>query len=715
MIYRLTQEAAAMGFLGQLLGPVMGFCYNLTKNYGLAIILFTFFSKIILLPISVWVQKNSITMVRIEPDVNRIKIKHFGDKDAIAEEQQKLYKKEKYNPLASLVPLIAQIVLLMGVVEVIYHPLDYILRVPAPVAKEMMNVTLNNVDFLDEESSSIQIYTVEDIQNGNEADYYQLQEQFPETDMNQIIDSCRNFHMKAFGIDLGWIASEVGGIALIAPLLAGLSSLLLAVAQNKINVLQSEQSNANKYGMLAFSVLLSLYLGMFVPAGVALYWVASNLFAIIQQYFMNMAINPAKYVDYEALESTRNELKSLSGGDKKLKFNDPLAKRAKADYKRFFSIENKHLVFYSESNGFYKYFKGMIEYILEYTNIPVHYITSDPNDQIFELAKTNDQIKPYFIDPITLITLMMKMDADVVVMTMPDLETYQIKRSYVRKDIEYINVSHGMGSLNLTFRKGALDHFDTVYASGKHQKEEIEKQEEYYHLPKKRIIEGGYPLLDDMRASYAKMPKVVHEKKQILIAPSWQKDNIVDSCLDEILNQLKGHGYQITVRPHPQHVRHMPEKMEQLKQKFANDHDIEIQTDFSKTSNVFEADLMITDWSDISHEFAYTTYKPVLFIDTPMKIMNPEYQNIDTVPINIWVRNEIGMVVELDKLDEIPEKVDYMLNHTEEYHERIDRLVHEYVYHLDESAPYDAQYIIDAVFRKTEERNGLVSEYAENI
>ena len=113
-----------MGFLGQILGPFMSFCYNLTKNYGLAIILFTLISKFILLPISVWVQKNSITMVKIEPEVNRIKIKHFGDKDTIAEEQQKLYKKEHYNPLASLVPLIAQIVLLMGVVEVIYHPLD---------------------------------------------------------------------------------------------------------------------------------------------------------------------------------------------------------------------------------------------------------------------------------------------------------------------------------------------------------------------------------------------------------------------------------------------------------------------------------------------------------------------------------------------------------------------------------------------------------------
>ncbi len=75
----------------------------------------------------------------------------------------------------------------------------------------------------------------------------------------------------------------------------------------------------------------------------------------------------------------------------------------------------------------------------------------------------------------------------------------------------------------------------------------------------------------------------------------------------------------------------------------------------------------------------------------------------------------IGMVVGLDHLDEIPGKVEYMLTHTDEYYERIDRLVHEYVYHLDESAPFDAQYIIDAVFRKAEERNGQVSEYAETL
>ena len=57
------------------LGAVMDWCYGFLMNYGWAILLFTLISKIILLPISVWVQKNSIKMVEIQPAVNRIKAK----------------------------------------------------------------------------------------------------------------------------------------------------------------------------------------------------------------------------------------------------------------------------------------------------------------------------------------------------------------------------------------------------------------------------------------------------------------------------------------------------------------------------------------------------------------------------------------------------------------------------------------------------------------
>ena len=60
-----------MRILSEALGYVMYFCYYLVHNYGLAIILFTLISKIVLLPVSVWVQKNSIKMVKMQPEINR--------------------------------------------------------------------------------------------------------------------------------------------------------------------------------------------------------------------------------------------------------------------------------------------------------------------------------------------------------------------------------------------------------------------------------------------------------------------------------------------------------------------------------------------------------------------------------------------------------------------------------------------------------------------
>lgn len=632
-----------MELIYKALEVVMNGCYALCHSYGIAIILFTLVSKVVLLPVSIWVQKNSIKMVKMQPEINFLTVKHFGDKDTIAEEQAKIFKREKYHPMASIIPLIVQLVLLMGVIEVIKRG-------------------INN----------------------------------PTIDMN------------FFGINLSQVPSEIGISLIWSPLIAGFSAWILCVAQNASNVLQAEQSNWNKYGMMAFSVGLSLYLGWFVSVGVALYWVASNLFAVAQLYLLNWAINPKNYVDYEALEQSKKELEALGniGGKKRKRFGDPETKREKQDYKKFFSVVNKHLVFYSESSGFYKYYQGMIEYLLENTNLVIHYITSDPDDQIFELAKTQDKLRPYFIGEKRLITLMMKLEADVVVMTMPDLENFHIKRSYISKDIEYIYIPHGMDSLNLTMRTGSMNHYDTVFCVGRHQKEEIEKTEEAYGLPKKILVDWGYSLLDEMREDYAKLPHEENTVKKILIAPSWQQDNIVDSCLEQILDNLKGKGYQITVRPHPQHVRHRGEFMEQLKVKYEQDRDIEIQTDFSSNNTVFEADLMITDWSGIAYEYAYTTQKPVLFINTPMKIMNPEYQKIDTVPLNILLREEIGCSLNLDELSQIGDKVQMLLEHKADYYEKIGNFVQEYVYNHGTSAEVGAKYMITAIQRKIKERKG---------
>ena len=108
------------------LGWLMKGCWMLVKDYGLAILLFTLATKIVLLPVSIWIQKNSIQMVKLQPEINMLKVKHHGNNDLIAEEQVKLFKREHYHPTLSLIPLVLQIVLLLGVVHIIYHPLTFL-------------------------------------------------------------------------------------------------------------------------------------------------------------------------------------------------------------------------------------------------------------------------------------------------------------------------------------------------------------------------------------------------------------------------------------------------------------------------------------------------------------------------------------------------------------------------------------------------------------
>lgn len=641
VVYQVEKEKGLMYLISQPFKKCIGWIYDLVGNMGVAIILFTLLTKIILLPVSIWVQFNSIKMVKMQPELNRINAKYYGDKEAISEKQAELFKKEKYNPLVSVIPMAIQLILLMIVIDAI---------------KGAMN--------------GIGINTL------------------------------------LFAIDLRIVPKSFGGPAIFAPILAALSAWVMCFTQNKSNVLQAEQGKFGQYGAMILSVLLSLYLGWFVSIGVVVYWIASNLMSVAQMYILNFFINPKKYVDYGQLEQSKKELSELKSiGGENAKDIKKYAKREKEDYKKFFDIDNKHVVFYSENTGFYKYYKGMIEYLLEHTNMTIHYVTSDPEDAIFELAKTKTAIKPYYIGEKKLITMFMKMEADVVVMTMPDLENYHIKRSYVKNDVEYIYVPHGMDSLNLTMRTGSMDHYDTVFCVGPHQKEEIEKTEEAYQLDKKKLVDWGYSLLDEMIESYEKEEKPQSDKKTILIAPSWQDDNIVDSCLDEILENLKTSNCNIIVRPHPQHVRHRKEKMEQLKARFAENENIEIQTDFSSNSSVFQADLLISDWSGIAYEYAYATKKPVLFINTPMKVMNPEYKEIDTVPLNITLREELGCAVELDQIDTVKEKAEDLMARKDEYKEKITAFTNTYVYNHGTAGEVAAKYIFNTVSDKIKAKN----------
>jgi len=431
--------------------------------------------------------------------------------------------------------------------------------------------------------------------------------------------------------------------------------------------------------------------------GVGVYWIASNLLTILQQVILNAVMRPEKYVDYEDLRKSQRELSemgSLSAGVSK---EDK--RREKEDYKRFFSVANKHLVFYSEKSGYYRNYQGIIDQILARSNIIIHYVTSDPRDMIFELEKVQPRIKAYYIGETRLITLMMKMDADIVVMTMPDLESYHIRRSYVRKDIEYIYVFHAMVSTHMIYRKGAFDHYDTIFCVGPHHVREIRETERLCRLPEKRLVEVGYPLLDDLLIQYGDRKKD-RNRPQILIAPSHHEGNIMDSCLEDILAELLGRDWTLIVRPHPQYVRRNPGRVEELRRRYAGQENLIFETDFSNNESQYTSDVLITDWSGISMEYAFVTHNPCVFINTPMKVLNPDYVQYQSVPALLEIRDKIGISFNPEDVSGITHAVEDMLCGALLPSEKVAEIMEQYVYHVGASGQVGAEYIIHALMEK---------------
>ena len=682
-------------------GYLMKGCWMLVKNYGVAIILFTLATKIVLMPLSVWIQKNSIQMVKIQPQINFLKAEYNGNLDKIAEEQSKLFKKEHYHPLISIIPLIFQIVLLLAVVYIIYHPLSYLFGISADTIK-----LLADHIGADTGESSYQLQIIQAIKSGTVTATTQI-DGISASSMADIVKNVGNFKLNFLGLNLSTQPTDVWGWYVLVPIIAGGSSWAMCFTQNISNVLQHEQGKINKYGIMAVSVLLSLYLGLFVPVGIAIYWTASNLLSIAQMYLLNALINPKKYVDYDALEESRVALakaKAFGKTDKKDPLYKQMKKREKQDYKKIQHIANKHLVFYSEKSGFYKYYKDLINELLAKSNVVIHYVTNDYNDVIFDIAKDEPRIKPYYIGLKKLTLLMMLIETDMFVMTTPDLDKYYLKRSFMKKDIEYVYAPHDTLSVHAGFNEGAFDSFDTVLCAGPHIVKELRTIEEVYKLKPKTLVEFGFPFLDELvnKVKSENLGETKNEKKEILIAPSWGEDNIMDSCLDGIIESLSDSSYHITVRPHPEYVKRCSFKLNAILEKYKDrdESHLSFELDFSQNKSIYSSDVLVTDWSGVAMEFCFATERPAIFVNTKIKVLNPNWEKIGMIPIEQENRNILGKAIEKEDIANINATVEELIAKRAEYKGIINNYYENLIFNHNTAAKKGAEYILKSLASK---------------
>ena len=200
------------------------------------------------------------------------------------------------------------------------------------------------------------------------------------------------------------------------------------------------------------------------------------------------------------------------------------------------------ICFYVESSSYFVYFEKIIQHLVQNYKCKICYLTSSFDDPL--LSKNNYLINAYYIGQGLIRTILFStLDVKIMVLTMPDLNMYHIRRSH--NQVHYIFIPHNMCSTHMVFRKGAFDHYDTFFCVGPHHVKELTEAQERYKTKSKRLVKIGYPRLDDIYNSVSpnkNMDKI--NSLAIMIAPSWFLPGILDTIGSKLISLLLNQKHQ---------------------------------------------------------------------------------------------------------------------------------------------------------------------------
>ena len=326
-------------------------------------------------------------------------------------------------------------------------------------------------------------------------------------------------------------------------------------------------------------------------------------------------------------------------------------------------IESRNVVFYSEGPGYWTHFEPIIRHWLISQEQELVYLTSDALDPL--ILDPIDGMKVFYIGMGAIRNVLFSnMHAKILILTMPDLETYFIKRSPHVNHYAYIH--HSMVSCHMAYREEAFDHFDSIFCVGPHHIDEIREREKKAGLPPKKLIKHGYGRLDQQLEILNRIKKrparPLDVAGRVLIAPSWGENGLLERTGANFIEPLLELGYEVVLRPHPQTRRFSPALLDNIELRYATKSNFRLDEDMSSSVSLLAADIMISDWSGAALEFAFAFERPVLFIDVPRKINNSKYLQLGLEPIEASIRHRIGRVLPEEELWRIAEAVSEMVD-----------------------------------------------------
>ena len=106
-----------------------------------------------------------------------------------------------------------------------------------------------------------------------------------------------------------------------------------------------------------------------------------------------------------------------------------------------------------------------------------------------------------------------------------------------------------------------------------------------------------------------------------------------------------------------------------------------------ETDSILRSDILVSDWSAMALEYAWGLEKPVLFIDVPRRIRNPNWQELGIEPIESAIRSEVGEIVSPGALGEAPAAIARLLAEPERFRARMREMRENMVFRLGHSIP----------------------------
>ena len=344
------------------IGYLISFCYKLVPNYAIALLLFALVMKIVLFPLGIKQQKNTIKQAKLRPKEQAIR-NHYanGNQQKMNEELMKLYKEENFSPYGGCLPMIIQLVIVFALYQVVLNPLQYISHVSKDrvaninyhicelynddeTARETITQTASQTALTQIQSTAEKITKYK---NGEETKEPALSIQAIETvriirevgvDMfkggeKSMLDDdftekdLQNFHLFGDFLDLSRTPSiRDFSIYWLIPLTFAFSFATMKL-QKKFMYQPPQSSNGGDAGlsMKIMDFVMPLISGVFafqVPAVVAVYWIYQSILGLVQQIILK-AMYPYPEFTEEDYKAASREMYKSSGSkiDKKERKN----------------------------------------------------------------------------------------------------------------------------------------------------------------------------------------------------------------------------------------------------------------------------------------------------------------------------------------------------------------------------------------------------------